>query len=115
MDEAESVEKLDSMIYDWQLLRYRRNCNSDLQKVNEFIFKDQLEDLFDIAHPKIKQKLGNRKDLKKFFLSQREKGRPGFLQCLNTVCTDLNVPDETDEDKQKKVAIGKFFYQSLIK
>ncbi|KAG7156851.1 hypothetical protein Hamer_G031577, partial [Homarus americanus] len=58
----------------------KKNCTrtTDTQRKKEETFCDELEDLFDVAHPKAMQLLTIKED-RAFLAAQREKGRRGVM------------------------------------
>lgn len=46
----DSIKKLESVHSQWLILKKNKGRKTEQQKTNELLFKDKIENLFDIAH-----------------------------------------------------------------
>lgn len=87
------IEKLEKLHNNWRDLQKHAKRQSQIQKNKEQEFIDIFDDLFDLSHANALQIMCNDED-KNFLISQRKKGRPGYLGGI----------DYTFVRKQKKIA-----------
>ncbi|KAG7153943.1 hypothetical protein Hamer_G026762, partial [Homarus americanus] len=70
--------KVVDLFLMWKGLKKNCTRTTDTQRKKEETFCDELEDLFDVAHPKAMQLLTIKED-RAFLAAQREKGRRGVM------------------------------------
>jgi hypothetical protein len=97
------IEKLEKMYNEWRNLQKHATRRNENQINKEKQFKDQLEDLYDIAHANAMQMISLEDD-KKCLTLQRHKGRPGYLSGVNYAFMK-KVKDK--EERQEKLTARK--------
>jgi len=74
----DSIKKLEKLFDIWKGLKKNNGCRTEKQQSNEVIFSAKIAELFDIAHGNALDHIDNEED-KAFLLSQRKRGRPGYM------------------------------------
>lgn len=83
-DRSHIAKKIVALFRKWKNLKKNANRQSATQKSKEQVFKESLDDLFDIAHANALDIITIQED-KEFLLAQREKGRRGSMSSVDTV------------------------------
>lgn len=92
------VAKLETLYNEWRNLQKNCGRNSTTQRTKETAFTEKLEVLFDIAHADALSTIAIAED-REFLLSQRQKGRPGYLAGIDR---KLAEKEERREKRLKK-------------
>ena len=82
--EQHSIQKLESVFYEWKGLQKHKARASETHKTKEQEFISRLDDLFDIAHSDAMSLIKIPQD-REFLLRQREKGRTGSIGALDRI------------------------------
>ncbi|KAG7160824.1 hypothetical protein Hamer_G007580 [Homarus americanus] len=87
--------KVVDLFLMWKGLKKNCTRTTDTQRKKEETFCDELEDLFDVAHPKAMQLLTIKED-RAFLAAQREKGRRGNQASSALEYDELGSSSETE-------------------
>lgn len=97
-DPQHCVAKLEAIYNEWRKLQKNCSRNSITQKTKETAFTEKLDELFDIAHANSLATMKIAED-REFLLSQRQKGRPGYLAGIDRKFTEK---ENRREERLKK-------------
>lgn len=75
---ARAIDKLEKLYREWENIQKGSRRNTETQKEKENVFRNKLDDLFDIAHANALEQMTIHED-KEFLQMQRQKGRPGVM------------------------------------
>lgn len=92
-DVQRCIDKLEKLYNNWRDLQKHASRQNQNQKNKEQAFIDEFDNLFDISHSNALQIICLEED-KNFLISQRKKGRPGYMAGI----------DYAFVNKQKKIA-----------
>lgn len=90
--------KLETLYQEWR--NVCRNFGRPFNKTKEDNFKQELDDLFDIAHTNALDTKHVDEGRRNFLINQRKKGRPGYI------CDVKPVEEINREDKQRNEPIS---------
>lgn len=82
--EHRCVDTLMDLYKRWENIRKSCNRRNEKQDEIEKCFKDELDELFDIAHGNAMELMKNERD-REFLRKQREKGRPGSMAGVDVI------------------------------
>lgn len=90
------TEKILELHGEWKRLKKNATRRSNTQECKEKAFKDELGNLFDVAHAEALKLIKNEED-KQFLLAQREEGRNGSM-----TSADLVTAKQEKQSKERK-------------
>lgn len=101
--ESRSIEKLEKIYNKWKELQKNINHQNAKQKIDETMFIDELDNLFDIAHADSMAMMTIQED-KDFLLQQRQKGRPGCMVGVDTILAakEKRKSDRVEQEQRRK-------------
>lgn len=91
------TKKLNDLYIEWRALQKNSQKSNDIFKRRELEFKNNLDNLFDIAHANALETIKIAED-RNFLARQREPGRPGYLAGI-----DKKLAQREDRANKKKV------------
>ena len=95
------IDKLETVFVDWKCLLKHKNRKTPGHKLKENEFLERLDDLFDIAHSDALVMITIPED-RTILISQRQKGLPGSIGCLDKVENDRRQRVQERKEKERK-------------
>lgn len=101
--ECHCIDQLIDIYNNWSAIRKSKSRRNGLQERREKEFRDNLDDLFDIAHVNALECMKNQAD-KEFLTRQREKGRPGCMLGIDAILAarEQRKADRLAKEQQRK-------------
>lgn len=93
------IDKLEKLYNHWRDLQKHASRQNENQKNKEQAFIDEFDDLFDISHSNALQIICLEED-KNFLISQRKKGRPGYMAGIDYAFVKQQKKIAEKEEKQ---------------